>query len=374
MSDTTTVRRLARRFGLRLVRPAALTIRRKRHGSGFAYRHADGTPVTDRETLDRLRRLAVPPAYENVRFATDPRAHLQAVGEDAAGRLQYRYHPDWTCVREAMKAQRLAGLAEALPVISRAVRRSLRRPEPDRRLALAAAVHLVSLTAIRAGSDQYAAEHGTRGATTLLKSHLRIEGDTIALSFKGKGGKAIAKQVRDAALAQALTRLRELPGRRLFKYRNGKGSIHAIRAGDVNAFLKEVGRRPISLKDFRTLTASMGVLDQLGRLTPETSERGRRRQVKAAIAPLAEELANTLTVCRTSYVHDTVITAFEAGRLAEIAGRARSALARAALLSELLREGGRGAGEAGSTAAAPMRTGRKAAMEPEHMARAAVDF
>ncbi len=127
-------------------------------------------------------------------------------------------------------------------------------------------MHLVSLTAIRAGSDQYAAEHGTRGATTLLKSHVRIEGDTISLSFKGKGGKAIAKQVRDAALAQALTRLRELPGRRLFKYRNGKGSIHAIRAGDVNAFLKEIGRRPISLKDFRTLTASMGVLDQLGRL------------------------------------------------------------------------------------------------------------
>jgi DNA topoisomerase-1 len=368
MSETPSVRRFARRFGLRLVRPDALTIRRKHHGGGFAYRHADGTPVTDRETLDRLRRLTVPPAYENVRFATDPRAHLQAVGEDAARRLQYRYHPDWTCVREAMKAQRLAGLAEALPVISRVVRHSLRRPEPDRQLALAAAVHLVSLTAIRAGSDQYAAEHGTRGATTLLKSHVRIEGETIALSFKGKGGKAIAKQVRDAALAQALTRLRELPGRRLFKYRNGKGSIHAIRAGDVNAFLKEIGRRPISLKDFRTLTASMGVLDQLGRLTPETSERGRRRQVKAAIAPLAEELANTLTVCRTSYVHDTVITAFEAGRLAE-ASQARSAAARAALLSELLREGGRGTG---GTVAPPVRTGRKAAVVPEHIARAAV--
>ncbi|CAA0096596.1 Uncharacterised protein [Starkeya nomas] len=315
MTDSSAQRRLARRFDLRIVACSALTIRRRRRGRGFSYENGDGRPITNEATLTRLKSLAVPPAYADVRFAADPRAHLQAIGTDAAGRLQYRYHPDWTRVREALKAGRLSALAGALPAITRAVRRALRRPEPDQRFALAAAVELVALTAIRPGSEQYAAQHGTRGATTLLKSHIRIEGDAIALTFTGKGGKAIRKQLSDIRLAEALTRLKALPGRRLFKYRDAEGALRPIHAGDVNRFLKEVSGQPISLKDFRTLTASLGVLDQLARLEPEMSESGRRRQIRQAIAPLAEELANTLTVCRSSYVHDSVIAAFESGKL-----------------------------------------------------------
>lgn len=337
MAAHASIRRLARRFDLKIVSPAELTLRRRRRGRGFSYETGDGRPVTEPEILARLRALAVPPAYEKVRFAADPRAHLQAVGEDAAGRQQYRYHPDWTLVREAMKAQRLSGLSQGLPALLRAVKRDLRRPDCDRRFALAAAVHLVALTAIRAGGEHYAQEHGTRGATTLLKSHVKIEGDEVTLAFTGKGGKAIRKQVRDAALAAALARLKALPGARLFKHRDAAGAVHAVRAAEVNAFLKDVSGRPISLKDFRTLTASLGVLDQLGRLVPEESERARRRQIREAIAPLADELANTLTVCRTSYVHDSVIAAFEAGRLASAARPARSPTARMELLATLLR-------------------------------------
>jgi len=336
MHDKSTVRRLARRFDLRIVPCSALTIRRRRVGRGFTYETPEGETIRDPDMLARFRSQAVPPAYNNVRFAAEPRAHLQAIGEDAAGRLQYRYHADWTKVREAMKAQRLAGLAGALPSIQRAVGRALRRELPDRRLALAATVQLVSLTAIRAGSDQYADEHGTRGATTLLKSHVKVDGDEITLSFKGKGSKRVHKQARHEALAAALTKLRTLPGARLFKYQDAKGAIHAVRASDVNAFLKDISGADISLKDFRTLTASLGVLGQLGRLTPEKSERGRRRQIREAIEPLAEELANTLSVCRTSYVHDTVIVAFESGQLGELTASGRSPSARAAVLSELL--------------------------------------
>ncbi|WGD30486.1 DNA topoisomerase IB [Ancylobacter sp. WKF20] len=341
MPSKTELRRLARRFDLTIVGCSALTIRRRKAGRGFSYTAADGQPIRDPQTLQRLKSLAVPPAYRHVMFAADPRAHLQAVGEDTAGRLQYRYHPDWTRVREAVKAQKLADLAESLPAITRAVQRALKRPEPDRRFALAAAVQLVALTAIRAGSDAYAQEHGTRGATTLLKSHARIEEDRITLRFKGKGGKMIAKETRHPALVEALRRMCDLPGRRLFKYRDAKGAIHTIRASDVNAFLKGIGRSGISLKDFRTLAASMGVLDRLARETPETSAAKRRKQINAAVAPLAEELANTLTVCRTSYVHDTVIAAFEAGKLTTTALRARSATAKAALLAELLGSGAR---------------------------------
>ncbi|WP_428032003.1 DNA topoisomerase IB [Ancylobacter sp.] len=337
MAPQASVRRLARRFDLTIASPADLPLRRRKRGRGFGYEMADGTPIVDPETLSRLRSLAVPPAYAKVRFAADPRAHLQAVGEDAAGRVQYRYHPDWTLVRETLKAQRLSGLSQALPAIQRAVRRGLRRPASDRGFALAAVVQLVTLTAIRAGSEQYAQDHGTRGATTLLKSHLTIDGDTVTLAFTGKGGKAIRKQAKDKALAEALTRLKALPGARLFKYRGDDGALHPVRAGDVNVFLKEVSGHDISLKDFRTLTASLGVLDQLGRMVPEGSERARRRQIREAIAPLADELANTLTVCRTSYVHDSVIAAFEAGRLAKAAQPARSPTARMQLLARLLR-------------------------------------
>lgn len=320
-TDRSALRRLARRFDLRIVACSELTIRRRRRGRGFSYEQADGRAVTHAETLARLKSLAVPPAYAEVRFAADPRAHLQAIGTDAAGRLQYRYHPDWTRVREALKARRLSALAGALPVITRAVRRALHRPRPDEHFALAAATELVALTAIRAGGERYAEQNGTRGATTLLKSHIRIDGDDIALSFTGKGGKAIRKEVRNARLAAALTRLKALPGRRLFQYRDAAGAVHALRAGEVNRFLKEISGQPISLKDFRTLTASLGVLDRLARLEPAKTERDRRRQIRQAIAPLADELANTLTVCRSSYVHDSVITAFENGRLGTPGGR-----------------------------------------------------
>src|SRR5262249_7154911 len=158
-----------------------------------AYYTADGRPISDRSVVRRLKALAVPPAYTEVRHAEDPRGHLQAVGRDAAGRLQYRYHPEWEKVREARKAQRLAHLAAALPRIRRSAARHLAGDAPTRELALSAVIELVARTAIRPGSESYARERGTRGAATLLKSNVTISGDTIALSFRSKGGKEIQK-------------------------------------------------------------------------------------------------------------------------------------------------------------------------------------
>src|SRR5437016_147556 len=166
---------LASEQGLSIISLEALTIRRTRCGKGFSYRNGKGC-VRDPRELARLRSLAVPPAYVDVRYAADPSAHLQAVGTDAAGRLQYRYHPNWTGVREALKARRLMRLARALPAIKRAVARALRTEAEDASFAIAAVVHLVSLTALRAGGESYAKERGTRGATTLLKSNVRIAG------------------------------------------------------------------------------------------------------------------------------------------------------------------------------------------------------
>ncbi|MGE0423098.1 MAG: DNA topoisomerase IB [Reyranellaceae bacterium] len=330
------VRKLAREKGLKLVRPAALRLRRQRHGKGFRFLTASGSPIRDPVEIRRLKSLAVPPAYINVRLAADPNAHLQAIGEDAAGRLQYRYHPLWAEVREALKARRLAGLARALPAIRRAVMRGLDAADCDLRFACAAAVRLVALSAIRAGSESYVREHGTRGATTLLKSSLVLGKSHGTLRFKAKGGAVIRKTLRDRRFLAAARRLGNLPGRRLFQYRDGDGQVRRLRAADVNRFLREIAGRPISLKDFRTLLASTSALKSLARTVPEASVRGRRKQVRAAVTVIAGELANTPTVCRTSYVHDTVVAAFEEGRLSRIAKHGRTTSSAIDLLARIV--------------------------------------
>ncbi len=341
MSQRSLVARLADEKGLVIVGPQALTLRRQRCGKGFAFVAPSGAFVRDPEEIKRLKALAVPPAYVNVRFAADKTAHLQAIGEDAAGRLQYRYHPRWAEVREALKARRLARLAEALPAIRRAVGRSLSSSEIDRSFVAACVIELVCLTAIRAGSEEYAREHGTRGATTLLKSNVRLTGGkVVTLSFKAKGGKIVTKEVKSARLHAAVARLLDLPGRRLFQCRDAD-SVRPVRAPEVNAFLQQVAGRRISLKDFRTLVASAAALKALAAAEPAKSERQRRRQVRTAVVEIAEELANTPTVCRTSYVHDAVIAAFEAGALKRPrVKKARSPTMQAELLARIVTKHG----------------------------------
>lgn len=323
MRRQTLVRKLAEKFGLTIIKPDALTLRRVRKDDEFEFRDAQGRLIRDEAVLARLKSLAVPPAYQDVRYAADPGAHLQAVGVDAAGRLQYRYHPDWARVREELKARRLDALGRALPTIRRAIRRRLAEKEPTRSLAIATVVELVALTAMRAGGETYAKENGTRGATTLLKSNVKVEGEKVRLRFRAKGGKYVAKEICRPSFAAAVTRLMKLPGRRLFQYRNGNGDVHAVRAGDVNAFLRELAGRPISLKDFRTLVASSGALETLALAIPATSARARKAQVVSALSSVAETLANTPAVCRKSYVHAAVVTAFEDGSLARYADELR---------------------------------------------------
>ena len=327
---------LCTEHGLVIVGPEALTLRRVHCGTGFGFRTATGAVLRDAKQVARLRSLAMPPAYVDVRYATDPGAHLQAVGTDAAGRLQYRYHPKWTEVREALKARRLGRLARALPTIRRAVAKALASEEEDSAHAIAAIVHLVSLTAIRAGSESYARDNGTRGASTLLKSNVRLDGNTVALSFKAKGGKPVTKEVRDARLVRALERLLALPGRRLFQYRDEAGAIRQVRAQEVNDFLRNVVGRRISLKDFRTLVGSAGALEALSNLAPATSQRARRSQLKTAMTAVAETLANTPTIARKSYVHNAIVEAFEEGKLARLRKGPRSRQRKADMLAKLV--------------------------------------
>ncbi len=330
---------LIKSAGLRHVSADALSIRRRRCGKGWIYLGSDDRRIADHATLRRLARLAVPPAYQDVLYAEDPAAHLQAIGRDSEGRLQYRYHPRWERVREIRKARRLARLADALPRIHRSLSRHLAATEPTRHLAFAAVIDLVARTAIRPGSESYARLRGTRGAATLLKSNVSIYGETITLTFRGKGGKTIVKEFTAPRLARVIVSLQQLPGRRLFQYRTEDGDLRHVTAREVNDFLREIAGMRISLKDFRTLLASASVFETLARAEPGASERKRRKQVLEAVRIAATDLANTPAICRKSYVHRAVVAAFEDGvleRFSEALRHCRSATRRAQMLTEII--------------------------------------
>lgn len=319
---------LAKKLGLHMVKPDALTIRRARDGEGWAYTNSRGCRINDPRIVARLNKLAVPPAYEEVRYASDPKAHLQAIGRDAAGRLQYRYHPEWEKIRDIRKAQRLIGLVEVLPKIRRALAARLAEETVTREFALAAMIELIAASAIRAGSEEYAREHRTRGGATLLKSNVRANGgDTLVLSFRAKGGKPVRKEIVHAKLCAAIARLREIPGLRLFQYRTEEGTVRTLSSGDANLYLKQIAGCPISLKDFRTLCGTAEAMEALAAIEPAQNARARRKQIVEAIKNAAAKLENTPAICRKSYVHPAVVTAFESGALKEFADalkRARS--------------------------------------------------
>jgi DNA topoisomerase-1 len=319
--SVTSVEALARDLGLKLGDQAELTIRRLKRGKSFSFIRANGTAIRHAGTIKRLNSMAVPPAYAEVRYAVDPNSHLQAVGRDAAGRLQYRYHADWEKVREHRKAHRLARLVGALPKIRRQVSAHLAGDAPTREFALSAVIELVARTAIRPGNESYMKLNGTRGATTLMKSNVQLDGECLVLSFKAKGGKAVRKECDAAKLVRAIGILRTVPGKRMFQYKDDAGRVHNVNTAAVNNFLREIAGIKISLKDFRTLMASAVVLESLSRITPATSATGRKKQVLDAVRSAADELSNTPAICRKSYVHDTIVTAFEEGILERFAER-----------------------------------------------------
>src|SRR5215470_14831123 len=333
------VEELAEELGLKLGDQNELTIRRVKRGKAYTFIRANGTRIKHVGTIRRLNRMAMPPAYREVRYSPHPNSHLQAVGIDAAGRLQYRYHADWEKVREQRKAHRLAKLVAALPKIRRNVSAHLAGEEPIREFALSAVIELIARTAIRPGNESYARLNGTRGATTLLKSNVTLEDDAVVLTFKAKGGKAVKKECNAAKLVRAIGILRSLPGRRMFQYRDASGTLRAVNTTQVNSFLRDIAGIKISLKDFRTLMASAVALESLSRITPAASARGRKKQVLQAVRAAADQLSNTPAICRKSYVHDTIVTAFEEGILERFAATmkgCRSQTRREQLLAQVV--------------------------------------
>jgi DNA topoisomerase-1 len=320
-----------RRVGLLYVSPSELQLCRRRCGKGFKYLNATGTCIRDKTIKTRIMQLAIPPAWVEVRIAEDSRAHIQAVGRDAEGRLQYRYHPDWDAFGHATKAERLKRFGAALPRLRRAVRAALAAPGLSRKKIVAAVVRLIDRSLLRPGYEEYARKDGGRGAATLLSRDVSIEGDRILLDFAGKGGKEIKQELRDPLLARVLQRLRRNHGRRLFSAPGADGKERPVTAKEVNTFLIEAGGEPISAKDFRTFKASAAALARLAVEKSTEAARARKQALIAAADEASRMLANTRSVARSSYIHPSVIKAYEAGRLEAhlLGGRIRQGLTRA---------------------------------------------
>jgi DNA topoisomerase-1 len=289
--------------GLRFSRDAEPGFTRHGEPGKFEYRDAKGSAIADEKTLERIRSLAIPPAWTDVWICRDERGHLQATGRDARARKQYRYHTMWRSTREADKFDQLPAFAEALPAIRRRVRADLALPGLPRRKVLAAIVRLLESTCIRIGNERYAEANDSFGLTTLRNHHVRVRGARIEFRFRGKSGKFHQIAIDDPRLARIIRHCRDLPGEELFQYLDDDDSVQSVGSSDVNEYLREASGREVTTKNFRTWAGSLVVASELARSEGPPSA----ARINAAVREAAQRLGNTPAICRKSYVHPRVL-------------------------------------------------------------------
>lgn len=301
--------------------------RRLRSGSGFRYADDSGAAASPADRT-RIHALVIPPAWEDVWIAVDPRAHIQAVGVDEAGRRQYLYHPQWRERRDRRKFARALELAAALPHARGRVTSALGRPELDRERVLAASFRLLDEAAPRIGSARYLAQHGSRGLTTLQRRDAAVAASLITLSFPGKSGKRAFIEIDDAALAAVVVELGAgRPRSPLLAYRRG-GRRVALTPTDVNSHVRSLTGGAFTAKDFRTLRGTIMAADALARIGTVDTSRERKRAETLAVRATSEALGNTPAVARSSYIDPAVFTAYERGRLLDLTLSPESAIQR----------------------------------------------
>ena len=292
--------------------------RRRRAGRGFAYYDSAGALIRD-ERLDRLRSLAIPPAWQDVWICPWPNGHIQATGVDAAGRRQYRYHEEWRARRDAEKHERVLEIAHQLPDVRDAVVEAIRGGGLTRERVLAAAVRLLDLGAFRVGSEQYAEDNGTYGLATLRREHVRVRGEQVFFSYNAKGGIERELELTDKPTADVVRELLKRPegGEELLGYwvqgPDGERVWHDVTSTEVNAYLKEISDAEITAKDFRTWNATVLMATTLAAAPEPATKTARKRVLKEAYERVSETLGNTPAVCKASYVDPRVVDRFENG-------------------------------------------------------------
>lgn len=288
--------------GLIYVTDAMPGVRRLRRGKGFSYLAPDGTTIERGLERERLEKLGVPPAYENVWMCPLPHGHLQATGFDQRARKQYRYHALWSQHRSGNKFDKLVEFGHCLPAIRRRVARDLKAPPGDPRFALAAAVTLIDRLSLRVGNEEYARENGSYGALTLRNKHVRLRDGEIRLDFKAKSGQRVRRQLKDRQLLRILEKASDLPGAELLTWVDRMGQVHSLSSTQLNAYLDEAdGDEALAFtaKTFRTWAGTLAAYERV--------EQGDRPKVKDLAEAASQRLHNTPTVAKSAYIHPRVL-------------------------------------------------------------------
>ena len=311
----------AREAGLRYVNDSKPGIRRIRSSNGFRYIGPGRGPVRDRETLERVRRLAIPPAWTEVWICPIEKGHIQATGRDARERKQYRYHKAWREERDETKYSKMIVFAEALPRIRRRVARDLAQPGLPREKVLATLVRLLEMSHIRIGNDEYRRENRSFGLTTLRNRHVRVSGNSLRFHFRGKSGKQHEVAVEDSRVAKIVRRCQGIPGQELFEYIDESGSPRAVGSEDVNDYLREISGADFTAKDFRTWAGTVIAAVTLGGRQKFQSRAEAKKNISAAIKEVARQLGNTPAICRKCYIHPAIFNAYAERRILNRVGR-----------------------------------------------------
>jgi DNA topoisomerase-1 len=287
---------------------------------GFSYRDPAGKVERDAATLDRIARLAIPPAWTDVWIAPRASCHIQATGRDVKGRKQYRYHADWSAARDASKYDRVAAFGRVLPKLRKRLDADLKKRGLPREKVLAAVISLLEQTLIRVGNDEYAKQNKSFGLTTMRKRHITLTGVGGVFEFRGKSGKMHATAFRDRRLARVVKACHDLRGQRLFQYRDADGALHDVTSGDVNDYLRAATGEDFTAKDFRTWT---GTVEAARLLCARTDTTATKAAINECVRDVSRLLGNTPAVCRKAYIHPLITEAFTNRQLALKPGKSR---------------------------------------------------
>lgn len=289
-------------------------IRRQKCGTGFSYKTEQGDTIKDPKLRERLKGLAIPPAWTQVEISADLQADLLATGRDVAGRKQYLYHPNYRLRQEAAKHDRIMRFAERLESMRRTTGQHLRHRRLTREKVLACMVRLLDLAYFRPGNPQYAKENDTYGLTTMRSRHLSIEGDELVFTYRGKSGVEQERHVQDARLAKVVAELDELPGYEIFKYLDENGQRVKVTSYELNEYIREVMGESFSAKDFRTWAGTVIAAVALDELGYSEEPKAADARVRQAVEQVAQKIGNTPTVARSSYIDPRVIQQYLDGR------------------------------------------------------------
>jgi DNA topoisomerase I len=300
----------AKAAGLRHVSDTKPGIQRQRKSDTFVYIGTDGQPITDEKELQRIKSLAIPPAWEEVWICPQANGHIQATARDAKGRKQYRYHPRWREVRDETKFGRMIAFAQALPTIRRRVEEDLQLSGMPREKILATIVRLLETTFIRIGNEEYARANKSYGLTTMKNRHVEVSGSTLRFRFRGKSGKYHSIKLTNPRLSRIVKRCQSLPGQDLFQYLDENGEPQSIGSSDVNDYLREITGEDFTAKDFRTWAGTVLAAQALVEFDEYESETQAKRNIVEAVLAVANRLGNTPAVCRKCYIHPTILDTY----------------------------------------------------------------